>query len=71
MHTIGNPVLDGVGQPVMIEVDEDGNEVPGAGKTEEEKKVRGVLAFIGFPLCSCLSATLVRGCERCVNDVCI
>jgi hypothetical protein len=42
---IGNPVLDGVGQPIMIEVDEDGNEVPGAGKTEEEKKVGAVLSF--------------------------
>jgi hypothetical protein len=51
---IGNPVLDGVGQPIMIEVDEDGNEVPGAGKTEEEKKVRGVLAFIVFQLCICV-----------------
>jgi hypothetical protein len=48
--TIGNPVLDGVGQPIMIEVDEDGNEVPGAGKTEEEKKVRAVLS------CTAISA---------------
>jgi hypothetical protein len=70
MHTIGNPVLDGVGQPIMIEVDEDGNEVPGAGKTEEEKKVRVVLAFIAFRLCSCLSATLVRGCEQCTVGPC-
>jgi hypothetical protein len=68
MHYItGNPVLDGVGQPVMIEVDEEGNEVPGAGKTEEEKKVRGVLLLIVSPLCSCVGCdALVLRRERCL-----
>jgi hypothetical protein len=62
-------VLDGVGQPVMIEVDEEGNEVPGAGKTEEEKKVRGVLLSDCLPLCegtrSAFVVTLHTHCEMC------